>query len=84
MEVVFAIISGAASIFTAVLAASSEIMFLSVIWLIVSFIVGCISIAKFHESKEEYGGSIAFVLAQIIVIGFFIASVFMIFNIAGF
>ena len=84
MTLLFAIIFGAGSVFTAVLAGISEIMFFSVMWLIVSFILGCISIAKFHETSQEYGGSIFYVIAQIFIILFFIVVTLDIFNLAGY
>ena len=84
MDLIFAILSGLASLFTATLAGISEIMFFSVMWLIISFILGCISIAKFHETAQEYGGSIFYVIAPIFIILFFIVATLNIFNIAGF
>ena len=83
MEVIFAIISGVGSFLTAAFATGAEIMFFSVLWLIASFILGCISIAKFHEANEEYGGSIFYVIAQIIVIACFITAVCIVFHLAG-
>lgn len=84
MELFFAILSGVASLSTACFASISERMFFSVMWLIVCFVTGCISIAKFHECSEEYGGSIFFVISQIIVVGFFVVAILDIFNIAGY
>ena len=84
MELIFAILSGVASMFAAFFAWNSEVMFFSVMWLIACFILGCISVAKFHQASEEYGRSIFFVIAQIIVIGFFIVTTLDIFNIAGY
>ncbi|MBR2023739.1 MAG: hypothetical protein IJ996_04420 [Clostridia bacterium] len=83
MELIFAILSGVASLFTAFFAWNSEVMFFSVLWLIACFILGCISIAKFHETAQEYGGSILYVIAQIFIIGIFITAVCMVFHLAG-
>ena len=81
MDIIIAIASGAASLFTACLAFDTEIMFFGVMWLIACFILGCISIAKFHEFSEDYGGSIVFVIAQIVIILLFVSAVFKVFNI---
>ena len=84
MELIFAILSGVASMLTTFFAWNTEVMFFRVMWLIAGFILVCISVAKCHETAQEYGGSILYVIAQIFVIVFFIVAILDIFNIAGY
>lgn len=84
MDLIFAILSGLASFATSYFAVEAEHMFFKIIFLIVSFIAGCISMAKFHSFSEDYGHSIVYVIAQIILILCFVFALAKTCNCAGF
>ena len=84
MDLIYAILSGIVSIFVSSFAVEAEHIFFKIIYLIIGFIAGCISIAKFHSFSEDYGSSIIYVIAQIIIIVIFIAALGMSFSCSGF
>ena len=84
MDLIFAILSGIASLFISSFAVEAEHVFFKIIYLIISFVAGCISMAKFHSFSEDYGHSIIYVIAQIIIILMFVFALGKTCNCTGF